>query len=190
MIRATFFALILLLFSNEAVACTLAIADRSVPADELIDRTKNIVLARVIKAEYLEPKKVNGENEDEVMQAYVEAVENLYQPVKYTFEVFDLIKGKSQKFFFMKSKMLYSSGELEHFNIHKDKNFWENNGGSFGVCSHDQRAFAVGSFYLMFLDKPYHRKSFERIVNFRSDDRPNPEDKWLNYVKAKVSEQQ
>ncbi len=42
-------------------------------------------------------------------------------------------------------------------------------------------SFAVGQTYLMFIDKPYHRKSFELIM--RTNGNSLTQDKWLQYVK-------
>ncbi len=180
-------ALILIFLSFEAQACSFASPERRAPVNDLIRRTNNIVLARVIKAEYNEPKKLNVGSEEEKEEALTDLLHGHYKPIKYTFEVIDLIKGKSHKFFIMNTNYSFNDSD---FNLHKDEQFWKDEGGAMGPCAHDERGFDVGYVYLMFLDKPYHRKSFELIRNYKSDDAPNSKDKWLSYVEAKVAGQQ
>lgn len=188
MIRLCLLVLVLIFVNFEAKAsCCFGIPKEQIsPAEELIQRTKNIVLVRVIKAEYLEPKKRDLNIEKEKLDFYTELAEQTYHPVKYTFEVLQLVKGDSRKFFTMSSEMLFSTDALEHFNFHKDEKFWQNDAGRVYSCEVDKVSFSVGSVYLLFLDKPYHRKSFERIINYQSD---SHQDKWLSYVQSKVMSQ-
>lgn len=188
MMRLGLLVLLLTIASFEVMAsCHFGVPKEQIaPIDELIGRTKNIVLARVIKAEYIEPKKIDANNEEEQLQYLVDIVDGTYRPIKYTFEVIDLIKGNSQKFFTMEAEMLSRTYDLEHFNSHKDEKFWANDVGRSYPCEVDKVSFSIGSVYLMFLDKPYHRKSFERIPNYQSDDH---KDKWLGYVQNKIVDQ-
>jgi hypothetical protein len=183
---------LLMLFSFDANACSLAPAHHKVSPDELISRTKNIVLARVIKADYLEPPKVDKDGKINGVDEFEYIINNEIYSVKYIFEVLDLIKGESQKFFIFNAYILMDDASLNHFDRHGQEIFWENNSVGRTQRSSDcelHPSFSVGFVYLMFLDSPYSFKSFELIRNYKSDDGPNYKDKWLAYVEAKVAEQ-
>ena len=170
----------IVLGSFEVQACFLYPKEISVPADQLIQRTNNIVLARAIAAEYsIPPEQI----------AYSEEVKKGLAPpgsiiddkiIRYDFEVLETYKGKSEQKFSLRGHSLTSGDELNIFDNHKDPEFWEDDAGRLGRSNCKLKvSFSVGQTYLMFLDKPYHRKSFERIISIKND---SYMDEWLEYV--------
>lgn len=71
---------------------------------------------------------------------------------------------------------------------HSDARFWEHGGGRMGsdenFCSITPR-FDVGQAYLVFYDRPYTRRSFERI-ELEPGGAPRPDDRWFNFVEDKL----
>lgn len=106
--------------------------------------------------------------------------------VVYTFEVKKKLKGAVEDDFTIPGVPLLWSVESRTFDHHKDPLFWEPQGGR---SFHDTDCeiyptFSVGATYLVFLDKPYHRKSFEQII--RTNRTPESRDAWLTYVENKI----
>ena len=145
--------LILLFSSSLALACEVPPAEQNTSDDELISRTKNIVLARVMSAQLQE----NGS-------------------VLYKLKTQETIKGKAEEAFEIVGGPLWE-GSMEHFEHHSIKGARLSNAPDCEI----HPSFAVGQTYLLFLDKPYHRKSFEFII--RTGGSPIIQDKWLQYVK-------
>ena len=145
--------LIFLFSSSLALACSAPPAVQNTPDDELISRTKNIVLARVISAQLQE----NGS-------------------VLYKFKTEEVIKGKAEITFEIVGGPMWAS-DMEHFEHHSIQGARLGNGPDCKI----HPSFAVWHTYLVFLDKPYHRKSFELII--RTGGSPSVQDKWLQYVK-------
>ena len=152
-------AIILLLASLEAYGCYEPPPEQHVPVSELISRTNEIVLARGIKAEIEE----NDWN------------------VKYTFRTEKLLKGSVPARFSITGSPLYQ-GALNDFNHHRDKRFWESYGGRAfnGTDCEISPAFGIGLTYLIFLNRPYHNKSFELIT--RTHGSSLQKDRWLQFV--------
>ena len=162
-INALLSLILLSLIAQSAHACFAPPPYLYAPSDELIDRTNNIVLARAVSA-----------------KAFKESF-----AVEYTFEPFKVLKGKQTEKFTIIG-LTAEHGSLTHFNHHYDKDFWKHNGGRHfnePDCQVHPN-FAVGGFYLMFLDKPYHSRGFETIVRFGEDDKQK--DKWLKYVEKRI----
>jgi hypothetical protein len=163
-----FLSFALLLFAAlESSACMVSPAIQNVPHDKFIERSNTIVLAKAAKSEVM----TNGE-------------------VRYFFEVKNTIAGNAAKNFEVIGFPEMVSGDLNHFNHHNDKQFWKT---SRGRMVHDtdcqiHPSFALGREYLLFLDVPYHNKSFELIVNGSGDLRKK--DKWLQYVEGKIKARQ
>ncbi len=157
----TLFACALLQYTCYGIAS----ADYQVShCDALINRTYNIVLARVVLARFM------GGANCEVM---------------YELEPVQVLRGNQKDRFSITGEYLRSADDLRSFIGHSDTNFWHNAWGR--ILPDEDRIihprFSVGRYYLIFLDKPYHVKSFEQ-VSF------SPEaDKWYVYVKQKVDEQ-
>ncbi|WP_411825376.1 hypothetical protein [Luteolibacter sp. AS25] len=137
------------------------------PAEELVERSTTIVLARVVKAELSDE---TGE-------------------VIYTFSTMRALKGKPAASFTLTGDAMMWEGELQDFDFHQDAKFWEDNSGR---MHHDtdcliHPTFTVGTSYLIFPDAPYHRKSFELII--RTHGEKDVRDKWLSWVEETIKKQ-
>ncbi len=156
--------IILLAFAEQAFACIAPRPIQYQKASQLIARTQHIVLAKV---------------------EYAQCV-NEYD-VSYRFTRVENLKGKNKANF----QLLGITDDLQYdhsFNHHTDDEFWQQTGGR-GYTSSDCQiypSFTIGSTYLLFLDKPYHYKSFEKIDNSSVSNKSKNKDKWLSYVKHKI----
>jgi hypothetical protein len=152
---------LIVILTTEAMGCYLPPPEQNVPAKELISRTKNIVLAQVTKAELLHDV-----------------------DVQYTFKRVKSISGSSAETFTLVGRRL-EGGEVTTFSHHAERAFWSTGGRStnYEDCQ-IYPAFAVGGTYLVFLDKPYHIKSFEKIERTQGD--KHSRDKWLQFVEDNV----
>lgn len=158
-------SLILLLVTLHTYAwgCYVPPAEQHVSNIELITRTKNIVLAKVIN---------------------ISTAENNWDTT-YSFQTLTVLKGNLPRTFQIKGFPESRNNEEPHFGNHKDEQFWKNDlgrnsGRSFNYPDciiHPQ--FTLNGVYLIFYDTPYHSKSFERIVDVEND-------KWLKYVREKT----
>lgn len=148
-----------------AWACFTTPAEQIVPAKELIDRTKTIVLVQVVKAELLGQDTLD---------------------VRYFFREIQSLKGDAPETFYMDGVSVVYSNPLDHFEHHYDYGFWEDRGGR---SWHNEAcvinpSFAVGGIFLIFLEKPFHRKSFELII--RTHGGVGERDKWLSWVEEQI----
>ncbi|QBG47669.1 hypothetical protein EGM51_09780 [Verrucomicrobia bacterium S94] len=155
---------IISLIPKLGLACFSTPPEQITPPDELIQRSKRIVLATVVSAEFIEKD----------------------YDVIYTFKVDEKLKGEVKEQFTVIGRPLIWDGEAKMFDHHKEPSFWKNQGGR---LFHDTDceiypSFSVGATYLVFLDKPYHRKSFELII--RTHGNPKIRDSWLSYVEQKI----
>lgn len=157
--------LLLLLATQEALACVMTPSEQETPPDELIARTGNIFLARAVRAD---------------------AASDRWH-VLYTFKVERTLKGKPQAAFQILGEPLFGEMSVHRFNEHTDAAFWDDQGGReyHDTSCKIRPEFAVGNTYLIFLDKPYHNKSFEQILFTGEDGRQK--DQWLRYVEERVS---
>ncbi len=154
--------LALALCAADAAACFAPPAEQRVSAAELIARTENIVLAEVTKAEL-----INGGE------------------VLYTFRRIKALAGRAEETLTLIGHAAIWEGSAETFNNHTDPVFWDGRGRT--PASTDCRihpSFAVGRTYLLFLDEPFHVKSFELIV--RTGGGEATKDKWLQYVEGSL----
>ena len=166
------FSILVFFCSGHAIACVVAPAEQRVAVDELISRTDNIILAKAVRAEYRNPEQTGQSNPHDV--------------VHHDFEILKSLKGENQSEFSLIGGLM-EHDRRNHFNHHTEPDFWEDvYGRSFNMpdCI-IHPTFIVGSVYLVFLDQPYHYKSFE-LIEKHSD--PEDRDKWLAYVEEKVSE--
>lgn len=132
-------------------------------ADQLIDRSWNIVLARVVSA------RVSGGNG--------------CGAVKYEFAVIEALRGNQKENFFIKGRKMHNLDEFSSFANHTENLFWS---GSVGRMTVEEDtsivpSFSVGWTYLVFLDRPYHVKAFEEVSA--------ESDKWLLYVRERIASQ-
>jgi len=172
-VRIIILTFLLLIAAQQSWACYVRPAEHVVPPDELIERTDNILLGKVVKAEK------SGE------YYYYKTGEK----VIYTFEVLTELKGNmllNDNKFTMTG--LEDGDDLRNYNHHKDEEFWDDWGGRMFHEPNDCKiypTFVVGENYLIFYNKPWHAKSFELIKNPPPvDEVPDPitTDKWLIYV--------
>jgi len=149
-----------------ACACFSTPQEQIVADEELISRTKTIVLATVIKAELTEDNQ---------------------NSVRFHFTKVRTLKGDSPQHFTIDGDSAAHGDPLDDFYGHSKPSFWESGGGR---SWHDtdcaiHPTFAVGGTFLIFLDKPYHRKSFELILR-SPDAAPEVQDKWLKWVESHI----
>lgn len=161
--------LILVLWIRPAFGCFSTPQEQVVPDIELVQRTKTIVLAKVMKAELLD--------EDSLK-------------VRYYFRAMKSLKGRSDEEFFIDGTSLAYSDALTTFDHHHSERFWKPGGGR---SWHDTDCviyptFTVGGIFLIFLDEPYHRKSFELIIRTHGDHETR--DKWLTWVEERTMGEQ
>lgn len=140
-----------------AFGCFKPKASQIVKMDVLVKRTANIILAKVLS--------VDANNE-------------------FSFQVISSLKGKSTESF--KLKGTTSSENINnHYNNHQEKQFWtkdsEGRADISPMCV-ISAGFEVGKTYLIFLDQPYHFKSFELINDEKAD-------VWLTKVKNEIMKQ-
>lgn len=155
--------LTLILICHASFSCDSPPDSQATPPDELISRTSQIALAKVVSAS---------------------ASKNSYE-VSYRFKTIKMLKGKAVKHFEILGHPLYEGG-LRNFDHHMSEEFWKNYGGrlsSYTDCE-IHPGFFVGGIYLVFLNEPYHNKSFESVFRINGDS--ETKDKWLFYVEEKL----
>jgi hypothetical protein len=155
--------LIGLLFS---VVCGPCFACYSPPVHQmqtplsLLEASRSVFLAKVVRAELLPNNTID----------YFLNVEKVYAGTR----VKEPLK--------INGSISTGGSRDETFQHHHDDSFWTTRGGRVlndSSCM-IRPDFIVGATYLVFLDTPYTRKSFERIV--RTDGGDEFKDKWLSYV--------
>ena len=106
------------------------------------------------------------------------------------FNVEKAIKGSGEDSFSIIGWALFDPADLTTFDHHRSAGFWVDDAGR---CQHDtdckiHPSFAIGASYLIFVDHPYHRKSFEYIAMLGTE--TDTRDKWLSWVEKTVEAQQ
>lgn len=150
--------LLLLFLSNSTVL------SKDFSNEELISDAKNISLSRVIQAKYV----------DDV--------------VHYQIEVISVLKGKIRNLTIIGIPMGHQPlAVLDTFGGHLDPKFWKQFGGRSRptISGEVLPVLSVGSVFLIFHDKPYHRKSFEFIRRYPKEVKNR--DKWLEFVEDTVA---
>jgi hypothetical protein len=139
---------------------------------ELVRRSPRIALARFDEVE-------------EVTAAWTGDVPCCSDSRVTTFTTIEVLKGHvDERFDDVIDRRAYRFKDEAgaDFNGHADPDFWkrwlarQTNGDDCKMHPH----FEVGATYVIFLDPPYHRRSFERI--------DRPDDRWLHRIKALVAE--
>jgi hypothetical protein len=155
--------LISFVFVTDCLACYVPPPEQHVPPKELMARTQNIVLAQVTSAELVRDYEV-----------------------LYTFKRITNLSGATKDTFQLLGYPAIWEGENSNFNHHFDPAFWSDTRGRTPNDTDCQihPSFSVGGTYLLFLDKPYHVKSFEIIIRTNGD--KSTKDKWLQYVENNV----
>ncbi len=145
--------------TTEALGCYVPPAELTTHYTNLIDRTPLIVLAETVGAE-----EVSGTR------------------VRYDFSVIETLKGRSAPKITLtfRRRDWTTAPRDDDFDRHRDPTFWDQS-ATRQANDPDCRmnpVFFVGSRYLLFVEAPYHWRSFERIT--AADDR------WLTTVRARV----
>ena len=152
----------------EGFACVSTPPEQYVSPEELISRTDRIVLARTIAA----------------------VLEKDNYRVLYTFETIKILKGKVDHEFTILGHPVYQ-GHMTSFNDHFDLGFWISHGSGRSFHGSDcfiHPSFSVGASFLIFLDEPYHAKSFEHVSKYLGEG--HIKDKWLIFVEDMIKLQQ
>ncbi len=155
---------LLLAYSFPALGCYVPPAEQYTPPDNLIERSDNIVLAKVVEA-------ITDRESFEVI---------------YTLETIKTIKGGTSGQFQITGHPAIWEGANRNFNHHAEPQFWSERGGRSqnGTDCKIHPVFSVGATYLVFPDQPYHVKSFEIIIRTGGD--LEKRDKWLQYVETRT----
>lgn len=165
---------IFILFSflcPDAKACQNVAPEQITSYQELIARTENIVLAEVEDIDELKSPNTKARR-----QVIPYPVPSRTVAIRYKFKVVEELKGKLNRLSFeIEGQPL--AGTEENFNLHQDPSFWEKASGRSKTTKDCEinPSFVTNKKYLIFLNKPYHRKSFERIDDSK--------DKWLQTVR-------
>ena len=145
----------------DSVACFTPPKEQLVTADQLLAKSTNVSLAKVVKAEVAPSGQITY---------YFEVVTRFAGPKKNTFQVLGVPS--------------IWEGTNRTFENHTESSFWETR---VGRLSNDSDCkiypeFSVGGHYLVFLDQPYTNKSFELIIHTHGN--KDVKDKWLQYVET------
>lgn len=157
--------IVVMLWPAQAFACNRPPDVQGTGVDELIQRTSTIALAQVYEARYTEEP---------------------YR-VEYSFKVERVLKGVLGDSFELEGVPLLVQESMRTFESHTARVFWETGSGRLihNTDCEIHPSFSVGATYLVFLDKPYHNKSFEQIIRTHGDE--DTKDKWLLFVEKKTS---
>lgn len=152
------FSAVLCLASGHSLACYSPPAGQAVLAQTLLGSGRTVVLAKVRAGELLSDGSV-----------------------RYDFSVEKQFSGTPTQIFSIEGSVAAEQGR-DTFSHHRDERFWKVQGGR---VSNDTDCkihpdFVIGGTYLVFLEAPFTRKSFERIV--RTHGNAEVKDKWLAYV--------
>lgn len=107
--------------------------------------------------------------------------------VRYDFVVLKRMAGPYRERFSIVSRSTPADDVAGSYD-HGDEAFWQRGGGRLGGESnfcHITPRFDVGQAYLVFHDKPYTYRSFERI-HVSPDREPISDDKWFSHVAEKL----
>jgi hypothetical protein len=155
---------LLVLYAATADACRTPPEKLLIPPEEQLRQTLDVAIGQVISATPL----------------------NDYQ-VEYRFLTLEQLAGTAQKVFTVMGGPAGFDNKDTSFNDHADFSFWARGGGRTmnGSDCAMHPGFVVGNSYLVFLGSMPTWRSYEKIEMV--DGRPNPDDKWLVYVKQMLS---
>ena len=107
--------------------------------------------------------------------------------VEYSFLVLDQLRGLPRKVFTVLGRAVSPYDQDTSYDRHQDFAFWASGGGRSmnGMDCAIHPSFVVGNSYLVFLSDAPTWRSFEKIDLV--DGHPDPDDKWLAYVKTALS---
>lgn len=160
MLKTTAAGLLLLAASAPISACYVPPPHQMIQPQHLLEQSRNVFLGLVVKAEL---------QKDGVVR-YDLRVEKPFAGVQFWETV--VIMGDPPP---------AGRGDDTYSN-HYDDNFWSpESGRSYSdISCRIKPNFSVGGTYLVFLDTPYTRKSFERIVKTHGSE--GVKDSWLTFV--------
>jgi len=154
--------------SPSSQACAIPPAEQVVTPEAQLTLATDVSVAKVVRATRTSPTGVRGR-----------------PTVEYEFEVQERLQGPpAQRFTIVGAAGGTRSPPLSL--DHTDEEFWKWGGGRLYNDSDCvlRPNFEVGEMYLVFRGKPATWRSFEHIETVRG--RPNPDDKWLTYVKEQL----
>lgn len=170
---------VFLCFSLPLLACKEPPPEQIAPFEELVARTNYIFLAEVEKVE-----DITAPNTRSRRMIFPGPVHDRVVYTKYHLKVLEELKGKMGEEKLVIEGQPALSKEEGTFSHHTEKRFWENESGRSPTgrldCKIEPR-FKLGKKYLIFFNKPYHRKSFERIDDLN--------DQWLSTVRRNLSKE-
>jgi hypothetical protein len=107
--------------------------------------------------------------------------------VEYRFVVLEQLAGPAQKVFTVTGGPVGGADKESTFHDHRDFAFWARGGGraTNGTDCVVDPSFVVGNSYLVFPGPAPTWRSFEKIEMV--DGRPNPDDRWLAYVRQTLA---
>lgn len=151
-----------LILAAPAKACFIPKSEHRSAITDLISRTQRIVIAELKSSQ---DRAANGD----------------FRTVDYVFKVSEVLRGEPMEEVTLSGHRFIPDLDRRHFNQHQAREFWSPNGGRSRIhadCSLTA-AFEKGKQYLLFLDQPYHMKSFELIEGTG--------DRWLEKVRELLS---
>jgi hypothetical protein len=160
------------LVSSASHACRIPPREQVVTADEQIALATDVFVAKVVRATPLPPPDFDRR-----------------PSVEYEFEVQERLLGQDEQRFVL----IGAKGETRPrstSNDHSDEAFWQRGGGRLYNDSDCvlRPNFVVGENYLVFRGKSPTWRSFEHLETVGGQ--PNPDDRWLSYVKEKLEGRQ
>ena len=151
----------ILLYSSHTLACSIPYKESGWSKEQLVNNTKTITLVEVVG-------KLEAQN----------------NKTKWKFKTLKNIKGKNLSHFELLLENAPKSYIEVNFENHTNMEFWESDYGRLpwvpGPCE-PRYSFEIGGKYLIFLESLVNGASAERIFY--------ENDKWLVYVRNKVSKQ-
>jgi hypothetical protein len=146
------------IFWTSSFACYVPPAEQVVTPAQQLAASQDVTLARVISAEPMSDLNV-----------------------RFRFEVIQRFSGIQRSNFEITGRASIDAAGDQSFNNHTDPNFWK----GYGRTTNDTDCqihpdFSLGKVYLIFLNQPYTRKSFELIELI--PEAVVQRDRWLMYV--------
>lgn len=150
--------------TGSALACWAPPQKQLIDVDTQIALATDVVVARVVSAVPAGPLDTD-----------------------YTFLVQERLAGPARPLFTLTGSPHRDGDKEGDYDRHTAAQFWDRGGGRTmnGSDCVIHPSFEVGATYLVFAAPPYTWRSFERIE--ATGGRPGPEDKWLAYVRTRLS---
>lgn len=163
--------------SREIYACYSPSSAQVSDVEELVKRSKGIYYAVAIKKSNYEVYEFEVIDNLRAKQKLA----GLLVKVKNFFDFSEVGRETPMQYKNVFIKGTYRTYKSGNYNNHKDEEFWTRTGGRVDIdpdCSL-KPTFKVGLKYLLFVDEPYHFKSFEEVNT--------TEDRWFKKVNQTVN---